>query len=339
MSRATRPPSLAIPVALATGLEAAAAALVLGLNRLGPLALALLLHVLASSLAVVAARRRRAATTVVERDLVWTTAFCVPIFGPPMAWALMRPAESEEAENAHAVFDRYADHVKPAVADYERTLFTGDYDRDLARELDAESYHEVLRHGTTGQKRNALHRLADLGEPKHLALVRQCLLDPEHEVRLYAYAEIERASRGFEEEIAKRSRQLEEREGAPEALLALAKVHLDYASSGVHDEEMATFYYRTAARFAAQVRAAPEPPPEATWVEASALARVGEHDDALAKIAALPPDAQAHPRSCLARAEVAFRRRDFAGARAEAERMRAAGEAPPAWLEALGRDA
>jgi len=339
MSDAKRPPSVVIPVALATGLEAAAAALVLGLNRLAPLALALVLHAFASCLATVAARRRRAALTPVERDLVLTTAFCVPIFGPPMAWAMLRPEESEEPENAHAVFDRYADHVKPAVADYERTLFTGDYERDLARELDAESYHEVLRHGTTGQKRNALRRLADLAEPKHLALVRQCLLDPEHEVRLYAYAEIERASRVFEEEIARRSRQLEEAAGAPDALLALATVHLAYAASGIHDEEMATFYYRTAARFAAQVRLAPAPPPDATWVEARALARTGDHDEALARIAALPAEAQAHPQSCLARAEIAFQRRDYAAARGEAERIRAAGEEPPAWLAALGRDA
>ena len=70
----------------------------------------------------------------------------------------------------------------------------------------------MLRDGTTDQKRNALRRLADLGQPVHFRLIRSCLLDPEHEVRLYAYSDLERAGRGYEEAIAKLSKAAEEYE-------------------------------------------------------------------------------------------------------------------------------
>ncbi|MHC4974228.1 MAG: tetratricopeptide repeat protein [Planctomycetota bacterium] len=293
------------------------------------------LHVAAALLSVWAARRRRPDLSRVEADLVWLTSLFVPLFGPALAWAMPRPPAAEEEESAHEVFERYSDHVKPALPDYERTVFTGDYAKDIARELDAESYHEVLRHGSTDQKRNALLRLAQLGEHKHFRLIRQCLLDPEHEVRLYAYSELERASRLFEEAIAKRTRELKQAPDDATALLELAGSYFAYAASGIHDESMGAFYFRSAERYAAEARRQGLTDPEPIWIQARALGRLDEFEQAKATLQELTPAQQNLPESCVARAELAYRRRDFVAARAEASRMRDANAELPPWLAAL----
>ena len=320
---------------LATGasaLEVLAVGVAMGFGTATMLLLALALHVGASFLSLFAARKRRDDLSEVENDLVLFTALCVPFFGPPMAWTM--PFEERPdgpVENAHEVFERYAEHVKPAAPDYERTLFTGDYARDMARELDCESYHEVLRHGSTDQKRNALVRLADLGQPQHFRLIRHCLLDPEHEVRLYAYNELDRAARTFESVIAKCSKRVDAGDRDAESLLPLAQAYFDYAASGILDTEMAAFYFRSAERFASELSGVLE----ALWLKAAALARLREFDAAKEVLAALPPEARNHPKSCLVRADMAFRSRDFAAAREEAALIRQYGEEPPDWLAAL----
>jgi len=299
------------------------------------LALGLALHALAAVLGRVAARRRRPDLNQVESDLVLVIGMAVPLFGPFAAWSLPRPKGAEMPSNAHEVFATYADHVKPVVPDHERTLFTGNYEKDMARELDVESYHEVLVHGTTDQKRSALHRLAELGEPKHLRLVRRCLLDPEHEVRLYAYSELERASRHYEEEIAQRARELKEKpqEGGP--LLAMARAYFDYAATGIHDEQMGAWYYKSAVQYAGQARRLLGEDPEPVWIQARAFGRLGEYDRAKALLLELTESQQNLPESCLARAELAYARRDFLAARAELARLRETGTEPPPWLAAL----
>ncbi|MHC4547833.1 MAG: hypothetical protein ACYTEZ_03570 [Planctomycetota bacterium] len=293
------------------------------------------LHVAATLLSLLAARRRRPDLSRVEADLVLLSALAVPLFGPSLAWSLPRLPAAEEEETAHEIFEKYSEHVKPALPDYERTLFTGDYEKDLARELDAESYHEVLRHGSTDQKRNALLRLAQLGEPKHFELIRKCLLDLEHEVRLYAYSELERASRTYEQEIAGRARELKDDSDEPAALLAMARSYLAYAASGIHDEQMAAFYFRSAERYASDARRQGLTDPEAVWIQARALGRLDEFEAAKATLNELAPDQQNLPESCITRAELAYRRRDFVAARAEAERLREAEAELPPWLAAL----
>jgi hypothetical protein len=326
---------LPLLVLLTAGAETAAFLAILRGEGGRALALGLALHVGAALLGRVAARRRRGDLSVVERDLVLLTGCAVPVFGPLVAWAMPRPARKEEPQNAHEVFTSYSEHVKPMVPDHERTLFTGDYDKDMARELDVESYHEVLAHGTTDQKRSALVRLAELGETKHFRLVRKCLLDPEHEVRLYAYSELERASRRFEEEIAQRARELAAHPEAADAPLALAGAYFEYAESGIHDEAMAAWYYRSAERYAGQARRLLGDAPEPVWIQARSFGRLGDFDRAKALLLELSEAQQNLPESCLARAELAFARRDFLAARAELARLREVGAEPPPWLAAL----
>jgi hypothetical protein len=167
------------------------------------LLIGLTLHGTACWISLKAARsRREGRLTPTERDSILVTAVTVPFLGPALAWSIPRHAPDGEVENAHQAVEKYLDHVKPRVPDYERTLFTGDHDRDLARKLDAESFREVLRHGETGQKRNALFKLAELGAPHHLAMIRECLTDEDQEVRLYAYGELDRLTRIHEGAIA-----------------------------------------------------------------------------------------------------------------------------------------
>ena len=223
-----------------------------------------------------------------------------------------------------------------ADAGYERTVFTGDFKRDLARELDVESYHEVLRHGETDQKRNALRRLAELGEPKHFDLIRGCLLDPSHEVRLYAYSELERAGRTYEEEIAKRSKQLKDKPENTDALMALAETYHRYAASGILDRSMAAFYFRAAERYGTQAQQHGAEGPEPILVRAAALGRLEEYEEAEACLQTLTDEQQALPSCCLTRAEIAYQKRDFATVRTEAARFLQTDAEPPAWLAALG---
>ena len=326
---------LVILATLAIALEVTASLCIVFLNHVLWLAAGIGLHVAAALLAWWAARLRRDDLGAAERDLVLYTGLLVPLFGPPLAWALPRPKDKEEEKNAHRVFEEYSEHVKPDRPDYERTLFTGDYAADLARELDAESYHEVLRHGSTDQKRNALRRLAELGEPQHLDLIRKCLLDPEHEVRLYAYSELERSSRNYEEAIASGAKALKADPDDLEATQEMARTYLNYAGTGIHDASMAAFYFRAAQRYAKTARGLGAEGPEMGWIEACALGRIGEFEGAEAALAALPASDQEQARTCLIRAEIAFLRRDYAMARVQAEQLKATGTELPGWLAAL----
>ncbi len=303
-------------------------------DRLGPFFGAMALHGAAIVFSRLAAHVRRPDLSPVERDLVTWTGLLVPGFGPVIGWSLPRRAEQEEAENAHAVFERYADHVKARDSGYERTLFTGDYVRDLARELDVESYREVLRQGQTDQKRSALRRLAELGEARHFALIRECLLDPSHEVRLYAYSELERAGRPYEEAIADGSRMLRRSPDDPDALLVMARAYHDYAASGIQDPQMAGWYFRSADQFGGRAQEAGART-EGALIRASALARLGGFEEAGACLDALSPEEQGRAECCLVRAELAYRRRDFATVRAEAARFAQTGDELPSWLAAM----
>jgi len=329
----------------ATALAEAAAVLLLLAGRTTPaVAASAPLHALAAFLSLRAAMRSRGPLPPVEKDLVLLCAAAVPLFGPAIAWSIPprraepRPAEGKRggaAEEA-SLFDRYADHVKPHIPDSERTVFSGNYEKDLARELDIESYVEVLRHGKTDQKRNALKRLADLGEPRHLRLVRERLEDPDQEVRLYAYSELERLSRVHEDRIMRLRKATAAPESAPEESRALAQAHFDYGASGIQDEEMAAYHFRLAQKHATQARARGDADPACCWIESLALARLKDPRGALEALDRLDPAARALAQTRIAYAELAYRDRDFDRVRDEAEALVQANAEIPDWMKALG---
>lgn len=320
---------------LACAAEAGALAALLASEHPARVFATLALHFAAAPLALWAALRRHPRASVVERDTVVLTALFLPVFGPALAWLFPRPPEEAEPVNAHAMFERYETHVRPRIPEYERTLFTGDHDRDLARELDAESYYEVLRHGKTDQKRNALRRLADLGERKHLELIRRCLRDPEHEVRLYAYAELERLAQVHDARISKAGREAASRPDDPAGPRDLADAHLAYAQSGILDEGMAAYHYQAAVRHAQRALDLDDPEPDAPLIAALALGELGRHAEALASLEQVPEAHRGLGKVRIVRARLAFRRRDFGAARAEAIALAQANEPMPDWLRAM----
>ncbi len=326
--------ALGLFLLLTVAAETAALAAVFGPWESVPVAL--FLHVAAAAFTLLAAMRREPRLSEVERDLVRLCALVVPVFGPMLAWRFPHRAdEDQEVINAHDLFERYQEHVRPLAPDHERTLFTGDHDKDVARELDAESYYEVLRHGSTDQKRNALARLAKLGEPKHLALIRRCLRDPEHEVRLYAYGELERLSHEHESTLQRLRQEAAAAPGSPEAASEIAAAHFAFGSSGILDEAMAAYHFEGAIRMAAEARSLGEEGPDGLLIAALSHCALGQFPQAQACLSAVPPELQNEAPVRIARAKVAFLRRDFVAARVEAEAMGAAGASMPAWLEAL----
>ena len=279
--------------------------------------------------------RRRGDLSGAETDIVLTSALFVPGLGPAVAWALPRASAKEAVENAHEVIERYKAHVKPVVPDYERSLFTGDRDRDLARKLDAESFREVLRHGDTDQKRSALFRLAELGSPHHIELIRNCLVDDDGEVRLYAYGELDRLTRVHEDEIAKARRAVAANDRDVAAHLRMSRAHFDLAASGVLDPRTAGFHFRAAATEAQIARNLAAGEVEPLLAEARSFAHLGDLQSAEHCMEEVPDERQDDPEVCLVRAEVAFKRRDFDTARREAGRLLLTETELPGWLQAI----
>ncbi len=295
-----------------------------------------LCHLLAVLPALSAARLRRGEPlALAERDAMLFTALLLPFMGPPLAIGLVRKSRSEGVENSHQVMERYKDHVKPRIPEYERSLFTGEFDRDLARKLDLESYRDVLRHGGTDQKRSALFRLAELGQPHHLALIRNCLEDDDQEVRLYAYGELDRLVRGHEDRVARGRAGAREAPGDAIAHLELAGAHFDLASSGVLDQATARFHLRAAARSAKDTRKIDPKSIEGATLEALSHAKIDEFEQAYECLRSLPEEIRTMTVIHLTTAEIAFVERDFPQAREEAEHLALLGVELPGWLEAL----
>jgi hypothetical protein len=300
------------------------------------LAIGCFLHLVGGQLAVRAAGlRRKTPLTEVERDAILCLATFAPVVGPALAWRIPRRNAEKTIENAHEVVERYMSHVKPAVPEHERTLFTGDHDKDLARKLDMESFIEVLNHGETDQKRSALFRLAELGAPHHLALIRRCLEDDDQEVRLYAYGELERLTREHEMAIAEARKGEAEAPSCPEAKKDRSRAHAGLAGSGVLDGPTSGFHFRAAAMYAQQAQELAENDVEAVLLEAVAQARLGELELARECLDGLSEEHRERTDVALARAEVAFCMRDFGAARAAAGHLILFEEELPDWLAAL----
>ncbi|MEM7200295.1 MAG: tetratricopeptide repeat protein [Planctomycetota bacterium] len=327
------------------GVTASIQALLSGLVFLGllpgwQLSLSPVLHGTAATTAMVAARLR-AGRWSVETDAALITALFVPVFGPGMAWTFPRTPEEASGTNAHAAFEQYEQATDVEATAYRPPIFTGDFDRDLSRELNAVSYVEVMRRGTLEQKRNLLRALGRLAQPRHLAMIRQCLLDDEQEIRLCAYAEVARLGREHEEGIADLKLACS---GSPRATAAeddpwvqLAAAQLDYAASGVLDVEMGRFYLMEAVKSAEAVLQEVPEHWRVALTKAKAYLGLAEHANAIATLDVLPAEDQERPDVILTRAEIAFDQRDFPTARDLAEQLRRQRLSLPEWLAALGR--
>lgn len=207
---------------------------------------------------------------------------------------------------------------------------------DLQRELAVNSYTQVVRHGSLEEKRNLLRRLAQLGTPRHVAIVRQFLFEDEPELRLCAYAELARIGHRHEHRIGELRRGAEaDLDDAAKAiaLATLAAAHRAYSVSGVLDEEMARYWADQGEVIAQRALAHDRDCRAAQRALVQLLADRGALDDAWQVVAAWPAAVDAEDE--IARAEVAFRRRDRSTCRAAMQRLGDAGATAPEWLRSV----
>ena len=279
------------------------------------------LHVLAAVLARFAARIGGAMAC--ETDLVLVLALVAPLFGPALAWSLIFRGAPGKTQNAHAAFEE------------EQAAAHRDLSPELERELLVRSHAQVLRHGSLEEKRNLLRQLTRIGERRYLLLLRRFLRDPEPELRLCAYAEIARESQQREERIGRLRLEVAaidpaEATARAAAIAELAEANRDYGTSGLVDEAMGEYWLEQACRIAqdaidvdASCRAA-----QCAW--ALAKAELGDVELGWNVVSAWPEDVE--PEHDLARAELAFRRRDRGTCMAVADRFTLRGIEMPVWL-------
>ena len=285
---------------------------------------AIAIHVLAAGLARFAVQVAGASSS--ERDLALVLALVAPGVGPLMTWLLAIHRRDGATQNAHAVFEE------------TQSSAGKDTRPELERELQVVSHAQILQHGSLEEKRNLLRQLARIGERRYLLLVRRFLRDDEPELRLCAYAELARSCRQREQEIRDLRQHARSLADADPAVLAeagaeLADAHRRYAASGLLDEDMAK-YWLDQARKQAEVTLESAPYNQAAQrVLALVLADEGCLDRAW-EIAATWPTDTTHDND-LARAELAFRRRDRATCVAVAQRLTAAAIELPPWLAAV----
>lgn len=279
----------------------------------------LALHTGVVAAIAIASRLLRSART--EQRLLATMVAALPGVGALLASChlLLRPAA---AHNAHAVHD--TDGYVP-----------GAPRPTLEQELRVTSYTQLLREGSLEQKRNLLRRLASLGEPRYLTIVRRFLADAEPELRLCAYAELAAVAQRQEVRIGELRRTIAAAGDTirVDDLAALASLQLTHATSGALDDEMARYWLAQAEQTSRRaVEAAPQSLP-AQRVLALVLAATGRGEVAW-QLAQRWPDDAGIAELEVARAEIAFRRRDRATCEQARARLEAAGAEVPAWLAA-----
>lgn len=263
----------------------------------------------------------------IYRDGVLCCALFVPVLGPPLApWLFAAPDRT--VANAHAAFETFEAEVLRAEE------FAGRHLTERAAPL---SIHEVLRHGSTDHRRNALRKLAERGEPRHLALLRRCLSHEDVELRLGAFSEINRLLRSWESRLAD-ARRRANAENVATSHLTVARIHREYAASGLLDGPMTEFHLARAEAACADA-GRHEPSSVGIAVERVLVAvERGDLDGARRALRPVPAGERRQPELCLARARAAFAERRFGHVVDEARRLRQCGYPVPSWMQALADD-
>lgn len=291
----------------------------------GLVGVAVALHVVASVFCALTAER----SAQTYRDALFLGALAVPLLGPMVAWILPSRPRAGVA-NAHAFFENYEADIHGEVELEER---------DPESRTRTMSFHEVLRYGTLDHRRNALRKLAERGQPMHLQLLRRCLSNPDMELRLGAFTELDRLLHGWEERLSALQAAVEETPGDPERRAALSRAHREYAASGLLDEDTARFQLGQAAR-ACDLETAPAAKQTDLAVErAMVFAEVGDLERAalaLREVDAVDVD---EPRVCIARARIAFLTRRFGDVRREVDSLRSSAAEVPRWMDELAVNA
>ncbi len=326
-----RPPRLLLAPALGLG-AAALEGLALALLAAGPttaLAAALPLHLLAVG-ATGCAASLRPGTTATDRDLVLLLAALLPPFGVLLGWSLP-PGPGGRGQDAHAAFEaaRHREEARNRAKDRTR--------RQAAAEP-AWSFDEILTHGSLDHRRNALRQLAQLGGPRHLELLRSALGHRDPELRLAAYAEVDRVRRRFQDRLDALAAELDDpRADHADVHRRLAREHRALARSGLLDAAVARFHLDRSAEHAERAWEAGLDDLWTTVARATAGLDRGDPETALATLEQLGEvvDTDAALTTC----ESLWNLRRFAEARAQAVLLREHGKDLPPWVEALAEHA
>ncbi|MCB9917233.1 MAG: HEAT repeat domain-containing protein [Planctomycetes bacterium] len=296
----------------------------------------LFFHVCAAFVAVFAARQC-GVRGLREYDAVFITAILVPLFGPALAW--MMPVESnEEADASREMLEqveRRLDHEE----DYARPFYRGDFEADLARQVNSVSYKEVLQTGDLEQKRDAIRKLARLGEPRHMMMVARLLDDDDSELRLCAYLELDRVRQAHERVIGDLIESLRADHIHPVREIALraelADANLEYAISGTLDETMRVFRVDRCLEQCDLALALDPHHTRSIVIKARGLCERAELEEAECLLANLPDEIWSHPSIRGLRARIRFEMRDFKAAKEIGFEMLRQFMDPPRWLHAL----
>jgi hypothetical protein len=199
------------------------------------------------------------------------------------------------------------------------------------------SFAEILRHGSPDHKRDAVRMLAEVGDERHLRLLREVLVSETGELRLCAFVELDRATRRYTSRIEELRTQLQLRPDDPELVAPIAEAHRALVRSGLLDAEMERYHLRQASGFA-QRAFSTQPDPETSRVYARILCDQGEYQPAADCLADLDDDARdAYPTRVL-RARIGLNRREFGVVRDEARAIARGGHKLPEWLAVFGQD-
>ncbi|MEZ6020493.1 MAG: hypothetical protein R3F17_10450 [Planctomycetota bacterium] len=257
-----------------------------------------------------------------ERDVVALLAAGLPLLGPTFAWAL--PERLRRARtDAHAA----QEERRAAAEDEEIEGLSGHWLQDLGERVHVESYREVLRFGDLNRRSSLVRKLSGLGAPEHMHLLRECLEDPDEELRIQAFQQL----RSWRSHWESRIRAAEHAPDAhsPAGRLAIAEAQADLAQSGVLDPAL------VAAQWQRTLQAA-EAVPEAAGLplRLRALTELGRTRESRRLYARVSKSVRLTPELVETWARLQFGKRRWRSLRLADRQLRLMGAPRPAWLQA-----
>ncbi len=274
------------------------------------------LHVFAAlACAWVHGQRSRA-----ERDLVFLMALGLPGLGPLCAWALPGPLRTEEPQDAHAAFEETLQTQASPVETGQLTGFDAQH---------IQSYSEVLHHGDLAQRSGLVRKLALLGRPEHMRLLRRFLEDPDEELRIQAFLQLRSQREEYEARIRSFDQVLSQG-GAGAQQLALA--HRDYAQSGLLEPELESLQWQAILKLLDN----PDPQTQPGWerTRMQALIKMGQFEEAERVLEQIEFAGDESLDDLEFQAQIQFHTRNWSGLLNMKERMRHGGHAIPEWMTA-----
>lgn len=118
-----------------------------------------------------------------------------------------------------------------------------------ARQYDVVPFMDIMRLGTSDQKREAINQMVLQFHPRFAPVFQMALKDPTLSVRTLAATSVVRLEKHLQQQERRLKVALEREDQSPELLLAAAQFYDDYAFSGILDSERKQRYVKLAYDF------------------------------------------------------------------------------------------